>query len=321
VDFFNLGPALTAKGRALLLPLLLLSPRLSSSCMCTSPSSDSSFATNIVDEAAVASAAEVTVALGRETEGGFGNFRFCASFCMPPHVAFFPAAHAPSVAQNAPEASDPIYFALGLECGDLAQIAMATAVASEGAVAGQRLPQRVVTSALSETFTAALVPLEGHAKAAATALNPVEGSPRPVAYRGSDASLNPGLAEDYSVGSAFETALGGKSFGNSGTLAMAAAVTAALKALPVSLTGYSGLMLPPLEDSCLARTPRAYGVTDLLSYSSVCGVGLDTVPLPGDTSAQEIEALLHDVAALACKWNKPVRVIFACADLRTYTRT
>lgn len=256
--------------------------------MCTSPSSDSSLTTNIVDEAAVASAAEVTVTLGRETDGGFGNFRFCASFCMPPHVAFFPAAHAPSVTQRAPGASDPIYFALGLECGDLAQQAMAAAVASKGVVAGQRLRTQAVTSALTSTFTAALVPLEAHAKAAAAALHPVAGSPRPVAYCGIDASLNPGLAEDYSVASAFETALGGK-------------------ALPVSLTGYSGLMLPPLEDTCLARTPRAYGVTDLLSYSSVCGVGLDTVPLPGATSAQEIEALLHDVAALACKWNKPVR--------------
>jgi hypothetical protein len=307
VDFFNLGPATTAAGRALLVLLLLLSPRLSSSCICTVPS-DPLGAANSIDEAAVAAAAEVTVALGRDTEGGFGNFRFCASFCVPPHVAFFPAAYAPSAARASPAASDPFYFALGLECGDVALQAL-TAAAEGGAE--KRLPLSVVTSALLEAFTAALVPLEGHAKAAA--LRPGAGPARAVAYGGIDASLNPGLAEACSVGSAFEVALGGKPFGSSGTLAVAAAVTAALKALPVKLTGYSGLMLPPLEDAALARTPgRAYGVTDLLSYSAVCGVGLDTVPLPGATEACDLEALLLDVASLACKWNKPVRLLGAC---------
>lgn len=267
--------------------------------MCTS-SSDPLGAANAIDEAAVAAAAEATVALGRETEGGFGNFRFCASFCVPPHVAFFPAAYAPSAARQAPAASDPLYFALGLECGDVAL--QAIAAAAEGGAAGQRLPLRVVTSALLDAFTAALVPLEGHAKAAAAAYRGLLG------YGGIDASLNPGLAEGSSVGAAFEVALGGKPFGSSGTLAVAAAVTAALKALPVQLTGYSGLMLPPLEDACLAQSGRAYGVTDLLNYSAVCGVGLDTVPLPGATRASDVEALLLDVAALACKWSKPVRV-------------
>ena len=36
VDFFNLGPATTAAGRALLVPLLKLSPRLTATCVCAS---------------------------------------------------------------------------------------------------------------------------------------------------------------------------------------------------------------------------------------------------------------------------------------------
>jgi uncharacterized protein (UPF0210 family) len=38
----------------------------------------------------------------------------------------------------------------------------------------------------------------------------------------------------------------------------------------------------------------------------VCGTGLDTVPLPGDTSAGQIAALLLDVSALALRLNKPL---------------
>ena len=111
--------------------------------------------------------------------------------------------------------------------------------------------------------------------------------------------------------------------------------------------GYSGLMLPPLEDATLARRQmlcdneeqeeqeeqdegqesakkraktttaeekkkkkgtkkRAYGVTDLLAFSAVCGVGLDTVPIPGDTSHAAVAATLLDTAALAARWNKPL---------------
>ncbi len=44
----------------------------------------------------------------------------------------------------------------------------------------------------------------------------------------------------------------------------------------------------------------------LLSYSSVCATGLDTVPFPGDVSAEQIARILGDVASLAYKWHKPL---------------
>ena len=52
--------------------------------------------------------------------------------------------------------------------------------------------------------------------------------------------------------------------------------------------------------------PDPLTVADLLLYSSVCGAGLDTVPLPGDTSAGALAAILLDVAALALRLNKPL---------------
>ena len=41
-------------------------------------------------------------------------------------------------------------------------------------------------------------------------------------------------------------------------------------------------------------------------YSAVCGTGLDTVPLPGDITIDEIGALLIDIAALSLRLNKPL---------------
>jgi uncharacterized protein (UPF0210 family) len=47
-------------------------------------------------------------------------------------------------------------------------------------------------------------------------------------------------------------------------------------------------------------------IQDLLSYAAVCGVGLDTVPLPGDIAQASLTAILLDVAALATRLDKPL---------------
>ena len=47
-------------------------------------------------------------------------------------------------------------------------------------------------------------------------------------------------------------------------------------------------------------------VSDLLLWSSVCGTGLDTVPLPGDVTVEALSAILLDVAALALRLGKPL---------------
>jgi uncharacterized protein len=49
-----------------------------------------------------------------------------------------------------------------------------------------------------------------------------------------------------------------------------------------------------------------FGIRELLLYSSVCGTGLDVVPVPGDTPAPALERLLLDVAALATRLEKPL---------------
>lgn len=112
---------------------------------------------------------------------------------------------------------------------------------------------------------------------------------------------------DVSIGAAIEAYTGAK-FGSSGTLTAARLITAAVKAVPVKQTGYAGLMVPVMEDKLLAQrwAENTYNIDSLLAYSAVCGTGLDTVPLPGDVSVNQLERILADVASLATKWNKPL---------------
>lgn len=112
---------------------------------------------------------------------------------------------------------------------------------------------------------------------------------------------------DVSIGAAIESFTGAR-FGSSGTMTAARIITAAVKAVPVTQVGYSGLMLPVMEDKFLAQrwADSAYNTDSLLAYSAVCGTGLDTVPLPGDISVEQIERVFEDVASLATKWNKPL---------------
>ena len=128
-----------------------------------------------------------------------------------------------------------------------------------------------------------------------------------VQYGGIDSSPAP-LGDD-SIGAAIE-ALSGAPFGEAGTLQACALVTDVIKRLPVKLCGYSGLMLPVLEDTVLARraSEGRYGLRDLLLFSSVCGTGLDVVPLPGDTPAATLERIMLDVAAQAVKLSKALSV-------------
>jgi uncharacterized protein (UPF0210 family) len=112
---------------------------------------------------------------------------------------------------------------------------------------------------------------------------------------------------DVSIGDAIERYTGGK-FGSNGTMTAALAITTAVKAVQVKQVGYSGLMLPVMEDKRLAQrwAENSYEIDSVLAYSSVCGTGLDTVPLPGDVSQDRLEKIFGDVAALAWKWHKPL---------------
>jgi uncharacterized protein (UPF0210 family) len=240
-----------------------------------------SFSVAIASEASVRSvaalsAAQVIAALAQALPDGMANFRFAAAANIPPGTPFFPVAWH--------EGADS--FAVGLEAAGVVEQTLGRAP-GDGA-AGERLKD-----ALDQAFR----PVEQLAKATATDASRT--------YLGIDASPAPGL--DRSIGAAAE-AYTKAPFGAAGTLEACAMITGALKSLSARTCGYSGLMLPVLEDPVLARraTEKRYGVRDLLLFSSVCGTGLDVVPIAGDTPVEVIARLLRDVAALSVRLRKPL---------------
>jgi uncharacterized protein len=128
-----------------------------------------------------------------------------------------------------------------------------------------------------------------------------------VRFGGIDFSLAPFPSEAASIGAAMER-MGVPAAGLHGSLAAAAILTETIERARFTRAGFSGLMLPVLEDAVLARRAAEGSLTvkDLLLYSAVCGTGLDTIPLPGDTASNQIAALLLDLSALALRLNKPL---------------
>lgn len=225
--------------------------------------------------AAATVAARVMADLARTTSGGIGNLRFAAIANVRPGTPFFPAGY-----HDGPEA-----LAVGMEAAGLVE-----AAARDGDAAR-------VTERLRERMNAAFAPVERITSAVARREGRV--------YLGIDPSPAPG--KDRSIGAGIE-AITGVPFGSASTLGACAAITRALKSLDARTCGYAGLMLPVLEDPVLAQraTEGRFGVQDLLLYSSVCGTGLDVVPLPADTPVDVAARLITDVAILASRLDKPL---------------
>lgn len=223
--------------------------------------------------------AEVIYRAAPLENNGFANLRFAALANVPPWAPFFPAAY---------HRGKPAAFALALEAADLAVTAFSEA---ESLVdARSRLIDLIESNAHK---------MEAVADSLANSYE--------ISFKGLDFTLAPFPTQDISLGFALEQ-LGVPAVGLSGSLAAAAFLTDTLDRAAFKRTGFNGLMLPLLEDSTLAQrgAEGVLSVTDLLLYSAVCGTGLDTIPLPGETSVQEIQAVLLDLAALALRLDKPL---------------
>lgn len=221
-------------------------------------------------------AAQAMLAIANGTSGGEGNFRFAANAFSRSGTPFFPAAYF----------NQGKSFSIGLESPNL----LRDSFRAVDNLADAR-------SRLKVEMEAALGPVAALGEKIATDAH--------WQYLGIDTSPAPGL--DASIGQAIET-LTKTPFGSSSTLAACAAITDVLKNLSLKTCGYSGLMLPIMEDPVLAQraAEKRYSVAELLLYSSVSGTGLDVVPIPGNTPEAVLTATLADVAALATKYQKPL---------------
>jgi uncharacterized protein (UPF0210 family) len=254
-------------------------------------------------------AAAAIAAIGAGTPDGFGNLRFAASACVGPGSPFFPAAYhdggAPWVAVG-PEAA-----ALAVEAtttDDRRPTTDDRRPTTNDARLDAQLPPLVFrpSSLVHPVLTALTALIERHDAQIASALSSLEAEAG-VRFAGCDWSLAPHPDPARSAGRAAE-ALSGVPFGAWGTLAAVRGLTAAIRAAKVTQLGFSGVMLPVLEDETLARrnAEGRYTLRDLLAFSAVCGTGLDTIPMPGDAAPEQIAGVLAEVAALAAALRKPL---------------
>jgi uncharacterized protein len=207
-----------------------------------------------------------------------GTFSFTATAMLKPYGPFFPGSW-----HNGPGGQ----FSIGFEGANVVRDVFAK--------------DKGDADAATRDLTAALTI---HAKVADTIGNKIAAATH-WSYMGVDPT--PAPLGDVSIGTAIEAFTGAR-FGSSGTLTAARIITAAVKAVPVKQIGFSGLMVPVMEDKHLAQrwAESAYDIDSLLAYSSVCGTGLDAIPLPGDITLDQLNRIFSDVASLAFKWNKPL---------------
>ena len=228
--------------------------------------------------------ARIMKRLANETGEGFGNFNFAMLACVEPGTPFFPAAYH----------SGPASLSLGLQgAGIVRSVA--------GAWQETDRAEPLALSRISELVRDALVEQARPVVELGRTLAGEEG----LHFGGID--LSPAPMGQESIVTAME-AFGYGLLGEPGTVALAAALTRALKSTGLPTCGYCGLMLPVLEDAALGKRweEGRVSVHELLLYSTVCGTGLDTIPLPGDTEEAALARLLLDVATLAWQLNKPL---------------
>lgn len=225
------------------------------------------------------STANIIQQIARNTENGYGNLRFAALMNCPPNTPFFPAAY---------WQADSMNFGIGWQAADLVHQTFADA----------------------PDLNTALLHLKTRMEAEGqkiVALAQTLAQEHDITFVGLDVS--PAPMGNESIAYAIEQQLPGR-FGEPGTLTVCAGLTGTLRTLDLPLCGYSGLMLPVLEDIGLGQRSQegCFNLDSLLLYSAVCGTGLDTIPIPGDVTTPQISAILTDVAVLSSRLSKPLSV-------------
>ncbi|HMK08679.1 MAG TPA: DUF711 family protein, partial [Anaerolineales bacterium] len=223
--------------------------------------------------------AQAILDISRLAPDGFANLRFAALANVPAGTPFFPAAY---------HRGGGMAIAAATEAAELAVDALRE-VSSIG-TARRRLVGMI----------------EAHGAALARPLTAVAAE-NEARFLGIDFSLAPYPENFRSIGAAIET-FGAGSVGGGGSAAAVAFLADCLDRADFRRAGFSGVMLPILEDETLAARAAAgqLAVNDLLLYSALCGTGLDTVPLPGDASLEGLTGLLLDLGAIALRLEKPL---------------
>ena len=226
----------------------------------------------------IAATARLVREVTERSPHSLGNFNFTATAMLEPYGPFYPGAW-----HDGPGAR----LSIGFEGANVVQQVFARRHGDFSGAVAELTQQLTVHAREAESIGTKVAAAHGWT------FMGVDPTPAPLG--------------DVSIGAAIESYTGAK-FGSSGTMTAALVITTAVKAVAVKQIGYSGLMVPVMEDKLLARrwSEGTYSIDALLAYSAVCGTGLDTVPLPGDVSEEQLRRIYGDVAALAWKWHKPL---------------
>lgn len=223
---------------------------------------------------------EHVMAVSRISNNGFDNFRVGTGFNVPANTPFFPFS-----------------WHEGAQCFSFAVESLhPLIVALEHGERNLREVLSTICSSIDEVGIALEEACEGRFE-----------------YRGLDISLAPYPNDTDSVALLMEK-LGLDAFGASGTTSATYFLTRLLKSAVSESgarhVGFNGVMFSPLEDRGMARTmrQRCIGLDSFMAWSTVCGCGVDMVPVPGNVSPRSIGALYADVAALSDKHGKPLGV-------------
>ena len=242
--------------------------------------------------------AKVVKEIANTTPNGEGNFNFTVNYNCKSHIPYFPASYHNS--------SDENCFALGLESPDLLVEALKSLKKEKDHNIKWQKSYEVMSDAL-----------DYHIKDIVNIVNDFKHTFK-TKFAGIDTSAAP--SKDCSSMVDVYKLLGVPYFGASGTIEASSLLTKVFKSQKAcQLLGFSGLMLAVVEDIGLAQATidKNFEIQSLLTYSSVCGIGLDTVPIEGDTSIEKIADICRDTGTMAFRLNKPLTVrLFPVPELK-----
>jgi len=208
----------------------------------------------------------------------FTNLQFCVSSNVKPNTPFFPAAY---------HYSDSPAFSIALEMADEVSRIFRNATNLTDAKLNLK-------SKFEEIYDIILSICEE------------VGQNYNLEFSGIDFSPAPYPKLTRSIGYAIEK-LKFDYFGAPGSL-IAVAIIKNCIPKKEKVIGFSGFMQPVLEDYVIAKRleENKFNLDTLLLYSTICGTGLDVVPLPGDVTEKELFSILLDVSTISVTLDKPL---------------
>lgn len=245
--------------------------------------------TQAISMDAASAAARFVLKLARRSANGIDNFRVGVSAACPVGLPFFPFSR---------HEGDELAFSLAMETTP-------TALAIARQARKEQVALSVFQDRLIEALAADMARVDGYGRELAARTG--------FLYRGLDGSLAPFPDGETSVATLVEL-LGPSPVGAHGTIFITSVLTEALKTAALragaKTVGFNGVMYSVLEDNGLtgANNLRSLSLEKLALMSTVCGCGIDMVPVPATMFAEDLAALMLDIATLAVRLRKPLGV-------------